>query len=135
VSIVTGDTDAVIRWCDLALVKSGTVTLQVARQGRPMVVFYKKSNPLLYLVARTILSTKYFSLPNVIAHKRIVPELVPHFGGAEPIVEIAERLLRDPGEAKAQTDAIAAVLAKYQGLDAAGNAAEEILRVAGITPE
>ncbi len=134
VSIVTGDTDAVVRWCDIALVKSGTVTLQVARQGRPMVVFYKKSSPLLFLVARTILSTKYFSLPNVIAHKRIVPELVPHFGGAAPIVEIAQRLLRDPGEAKAQTDAVAEVLSKYHGMNAAANAADEILRVAGIQP-
>lgn len=133
VSIVTGDTDAVIRWCDLALVKSGTVTLQVARQGRPMVVFYKKSNPLLFLVARTILSTKYFSLPNVIAHKRIVPELVPHYGGAEPIVQIAQRLLREPSEAKAQTDAVAEVLSRYRGLHAASNAADEILRVAGIS--
>lgn len=132
-SIVVGETDAVIRWCDIALVKSGTVTLQVARQGRPMVVFYKKSNPFLFLVARTILSTKYFSLPNVIAHKRIVPELVPHFGGAEPIVQIAERLLREPGEAKAQTDAVAEVLAKYRGLDAASNAADEILSMLAAT--
>ncbi len=132
-SIVVGETDAVVRWCDIALVKSGTVTLQVARQGKPMVVFYKKNGPLMFVLLRGIVSTKYFSLPNVMAHKRVVPELIPHWGGAAPIVEIAQRILRDPMEAKAQTDAVAEVLTKYRGLHAAKAAADEILRVAQIT--
>ncbi|MFN5957470.1 MAG: lipid-A-disaccharide synthase, partial [Planctomyces sp.] len=39
-SIVVGDTDTAVAWCDLAIVASGTVTLQVARQNKPMVTFY-----------------------------------------------------------------------------------------------
>ena len=70
---VAEDTDAIIHWCQLALVKSGTVTLQVAKHNRPMVVFYRKSNPILFLLARTILSTTLFSLPNVLPRRRIVP--------------------------------------------------------------
>ncbi|HZW08237.1 MAG TPA: hypothetical protein VFF65_14025, partial [Phycisphaerales bacterium] len=39
--VVVGNTDAVIRWCDCALVASGTVTLQIAKQLKPMVTFYR----------------------------------------------------------------------------------------------
>jgi lipid-A-disaccharide synthase len=127
--MVVGDTDAVVRWCDVALVKSGTVTLQVARQGKPMVVFYRKAGPLFYLLMRTVLATKYFSLPNVIAHRRVVPEFIPHYGGAEPIIEIADRLIRDPAVAQAQVDDVAQVLARYKGMPAARNAADAIERM------
>lgn len=63
-------TDVVIRWCELSLVKSGTVTMQVAKQLRPMVIVYKKSNPLLYYVVKAIMATKLFTLPNVIGTAR-----------------------------------------------------------------
>ncbi|MFZ4574543.1 MAG: lipid-A-disaccharide synthase, partial [Phycisphaerales bacterium] len=102
VSIVVQETDAVIRWCTIALVKSGTVTLQVAKQLKPMVVFYTKANPLFFLAARAVLSTKLFSLPNVIAGRRIVPEFIPHWGGADPIADEALRLLGDPAAAERQ---------------------------------
>ncbi|HYF15974.1 MAG TPA: hypothetical protein VD971_12970 [Phycisphaerales bacterium] len=132
--IVTADTDAVVRWCDVALVKSGTVTLQVAKQRKPMIVFYKKANPLLFLIARAIVSTRYFSLPNVLANRRVIPELIPHFGGAEPIVELAERLITDPAQAAQQRDAIDAVLAPYDGMHAATNAADALEEALGIAP-
>lgn len=124
--IVSHETDAVVRWCDLALVKSGTVTLQVAKQRRPMVVFYKKSNPVVYLFAKTMLATKVFSLPNVLAHRRIVPEFVPHFGGPAAIVRAAERLLADPGEVQRQLEAVDSVLSQFQGMHAASLAADAI---------
>jgi lipid-A-disaccharide synthase len=126
VRLVVQDTDAVIRWCTLALVKSGTVTLQVAKQNRPMVVFYRKSSPLLYSVARVILSTKHFSLPNVLAHRRIVPELIPHYGGPEPIVEAALRIIEDPEHAAAQRLELARVVAGFEGRRASALAADAI---------
>jgi lipid-A-disaccharide synthase len=124
--VVVGDTDAVIHWCTLALVKSGTVTLQVTRHGRPMVIFYKKSNPLFFLVARLILSTRLFSLPNLLAGRRIVPELIPHFVGAGPIVAAAERLLDSPAIVEAQIAELAKVSGLFAGRHAAQAAAAEI---------
>lgn len=128
--LVVGQTDAVIRWCDLALVKSGTVTLQVARQARPMVVFYKKANPIVYLVARLILSTRLFSLPNLLARRRIVPELVPHFGGAGPIVREADRLLTQPDRLNLQVADLQSVGRSFAGRYAAKAAADEIEKLA-----
>jgi lipid-A-disaccharide synthase len=130
--IVVQDTDAVVRWCQIALVKSGTVTLQVAKQNRPMVVFYKKSNPLFFLLARSVLSTKVFSLPNVLARRRIVPEFIPHFGGAAAIVRAAEELLSNPEAAERQKAALAEVVATFSDRNAASGAADIIEDIAGL---
>lgn len=130
-SIVVQETDAVIHWCDLALVKSGTVTLQVTRQLKPMVVFYKKTNPLFFLFVRAILATKLFSLPNVIASKRIVPEFIPHWGGGEPIAAEALRILASPERQREQVAALRDVVSQFQGLDAAVLAADAIETVSG----
>lgn len=131
--IVTADTDAVVRWCDLALVVSGTVTLQVAKQLKPMVIFYKTSPVLYYLFAKWIVATKFFTLPNVLAHRQIVPELVPHFGGAERIVEAAGDLIEHPETAERQKAELARVLALFENRSAAANAADAIEEVAGLT--
>lgn len=132
--VVTQDTDAVVRWCDIALVKSGTVTLQVAKQARPMVVFYKKANPLIYQFARTMLmNVDSFSLPNILAGRRIVPELIPHYGGAEPIVQIASRLIADSAERDQQIHAIQAVIATFEGRSASTLAATRIRGLCGWT--
>ncbi|MCX5688479.1 MAG: hypothetical protein NTV94_01580 [Planctomycetota bacterium] len=131
--IVVQDTDAVIRWCDVALVKSGTVTMQVAKQRRPMVVFYKKSNPLFYLLIRLVLSTRMFSLPNVLARRRIIPEFIPHYGGAVPIVQAVERLLDDPEAAESQRRDLDAVCREFDGKNAAELAADSIEEYAGLT--
>ncbi len=128
-----GQTDAVIRWCDLALVKSGTVTLQVARQHRPMVAFYRKSNSILYAVARLILATKFFSLPNVLAHKRVVPEFIPHYGGPEPIIKAAHHLLTNREAADKQRAALAEIVSHFRG-SASSRAADVIEEIAGLRP-
>jgi lipid-A-disaccharide synthase len=132
--IVTGETDATVRWCDIALVKSGTVTLQVAKQRKPMVIFYKRSSPIGYLLARSLVSTEFFSLPNLLAGSRIVPELVPHFGDHIPIVALARTLLTDPQSARAQTEALDRVARGFDGMHAAKAAADHIERFAGLTP-
>jgi lipid-A-disaccharide synthase len=130
--MASGETDGIIRWCDLALVKSGTITLQIARQIRPMVAFYK-SNPLpYYLVGKWVVSTKYFTLPNVLAHREIVPEFVPHFGGHEPIVEAAARLLDQPERAEEQREELRRIVDLFKGRNAASAAAEAIAEVAGL---
>ncbi len=128
-SHAVGATDAIIHWSELALVKSGTVTLQVAKHRKPMVIFYRKTNPVAYMLAKMISSTKFFTLPNVIAHKEIVPEFVPYYGGPEPIIQTARELLTKPEEAEAQKQLIDGVLEKFAGQFASGIAADAILGV------
>jgi lipid-A-disaccharide synthase len=131
--IASGDTDAIIRWCDLALVKSGTITLQIARQNRPMIAFYKSSPLQYYLIGKWVIATKFFTLPNVLAHREIVPELVPHFGGHEEIVKAAIALIDSPARIAEQKEELARVVDVFKGRNAAAAAAEAIAEVAGVT--
>lgn len=128
-----GATDAVVRWCDIALVVSGTVTLQIARQHRPMVIVYKSSRLLWSLIARWIIKTPFFTLPNLVAGREIVPELVPHFAGADPIADRAVALLESPDAASTQRRELAAIADQFRGHHAATEAAAIIARHAGLT--
>ncbi len=130
--IAVRETDAIVRWCDVALVKSGTVTLQVAKQGKPMVIFYRKSNPVLFLVARTVLATRMFTLPNLIAGHRIVPEFVPHYGGPKVIADAIKTLLAQPEVAERQRHDLGAMISQFTGINSASSAADAIEEVAGL---
>ena len=132
--IEIGKTDAVVRWCDFAIVVSGTVTLQVARQGKPMVIVYKASRTFYSLFARWVLTAPYYTLPNLIAGREIVPELVPHFGDAEPIVQEVTRLIEDDGYARAQRESLERVIEKFRDHDASSLAADAIERMLGYSP-
>ncbi len=123
--IETGKTDEVIRWCELALVVSGTVTLQIAKQRRPMVIVYK-FNRLISLPLRLVVKTRLFSLPNLIAGRKIVPELIPHFGTAEPIAGEAITLLEDACAADDQRRDLARVTDRFAGRRASEIAADRI---------
>jgi lipid-A-disaccharide synthase len=95
--------DEVYTWlsrCDLALVSSGTATLELAILGVPMVTFYRL-HPLTYLAARLVVTSRYVSLPNILLDAAVVPELIQgDFTSARLIVE-AERILADPARAAA----------------------------------
>jgi lipid-A-disaccharide synthase len=132
--IAAGETDAVIRWSQLALVKSGTITLQIAKQQRPMVIFYKSSPITYYLVGKWVVATKFFTLPNLIAGRRIVPELVPYFGGPGPVAAEALALLSSPDKMDQQRNQLTRVCESFAGITAAHAAADAIAEVAGLPP-
>lgn len=74
-SIVKGETRRVMRRARLLLVSSGTATLEAALAGTPMVVIYRTS-ALNYLIARSLVKLKHISLPNLVAGRTVVPELI-----------------------------------------------------------
>jgi len=134
-AVVVGDTDAVVRWCDMAIVASGTVTLQVAKQLKPMVTFYRFSK-MWKLPARVfgrfLFKTELFTLPNLIAGKRIIPELVPHFGDGHELAVGVYRLMRQPGFADDQRAELAKVVAQFKDHRAGPMAADAIGEVLGL---
>jgi lipid-A-disaccharide synthase len=69
------DTYDVVAHADLAVVASGTASLEVALIGTPQVVVYKLNNISYQLVKRK-LTTKFVSLPNIILNKRVILELL-----------------------------------------------------------
>ncbi|MEX0876050.1 MAG: lipid-A-disaccharide synthase [Phycisphaerales bacterium] len=133
-SVTHSNTDAVIRWCDLAMVVSGTVTLQIAKQHRPMVIVYKLGRVVWTLLARWLIQTRYITLPNLIAGREICPELVPHFGGSEPIADRVVELLEDPDAFNRQVHELRDIGRIYDEQNASQNAARVIARYAGLEP-
>lgn len=126
--------EAAIRWCDLAIAVSGTVTLDLVRQRKPMVGVYATSL-LSVLGAKLLLTTPHRLLPNVIAGRRIVPEFVPHAGGCGPVVEAAATLLRDSRNLAHQAEELGRIVKAYEGhrpeIEAA-DAIEEIIGAGAI---
>jgi len=123
--MVSGATDAVIRWCEFSLVVSGTVTLQIAKQHRPMVAVYRPKKWFYYLMARWLVQTEFFTLPNLIAGKRIVTEFIPHFGDGEDLAVEVIRLMRQPDYADDRRRELRQVANRFEGHVAAAAALDE----------
>ena len=131
ITIRTGEIEQVLDQADLALVVSGTATLQVAASLTPMVVVYNVRPLLWHLLGRWIIQTRTFTLPNLIAAgegpNRIVPEFVPHFGQVDPVVRELDRLIRDHSARQAQLHAFDSLIQFFLEYDFAGETARIIL--------
>jgi len=101
VEILGGQTHAVIRAADLLLATSGTVTLEAALLGTPMIVCYRLS-AVSELIARLVLRVPWMSLANLTLGRAVVPELYRQTATGECLAREALHLLTDPGAREAQ---------------------------------
>jgi lipid-A-disaccharide synthase len=92
IQVIEGFTWDVLAQSELALAASGTVTVEAALLGVPMVTFYRV-NALSWLGGRWLVKAPFLSMVNLIAGRRIVPELIQRDMTAERIATEATRLL------------------------------------------
>ncbi len=98
VTVIVNKTQEVMAASDCLLTASGTVTLEAALIKRPMVICYKFS-PMTFLLGRWLVKLKWFSLPNLLANKTLVPELLQKQVCPEQIVPLVkERLYQDQSQ-------------------------------------
>jgi len=95
VSVISGSTYNVLAASDVAVVSSGTATVEAALIGAPMVVIYRVA-PLTAWIARRLVRTPYFAMVNLIAGKQIVPELIQDNFTPDRVAQEVERLLNSP---------------------------------------
>ncbi len=114
---------------DLALVASGTVTLEVAYRHTPMIVMYNANRWAYHLLGRWLIRTPHLSLINILAGRRLVPEFMPYYRSTAPIAELAISLLADPGALRAMAVDIAAVLDPLVKTGASENTARILLEM------
>jgi len=95
VHVVQGDTYNVVHAADLALVASGTATLETALLERPMVIVYRMA-PVTYALARMFVRVPFIGMPNLIAERQVVPELIQSAVTPERIASAVRQLLDDP---------------------------------------
>jgi lipid-A-disaccharide synthase len=93
---------------EAGLIKSGTSSLEVALAGVPMVVGYKV-NPLTAVIVRQLVKVPYISIVNLLAERRVIPELVQEDCTPAKLSAELVRLLTDPAAAQAQRDGFAGV--------------------------
>jgi lipid-A-disaccharide synthase len=94
VNVIRDEIYDVIAISDVAMVASGTATLETALLETPMVVVYKISAAS-YAIGRRFIRVDHISLPNIIAGRAIVPELIQDDANAERIAaEVMELIVR-----------------------------------------
>lgn len=101
VHVVEGETFELMKHASIALVTSGTATLEAALLHTPQVVCYRANgSKFSYHLFKHILKVNYVSLPNLISDKEIVPEMLLHHCNPEEIAAEVEKILPDlPGRA------------------------------------
>jgi len=106
VEIVAQRTYEVMAAADAILIASGTATLEAALLGAPMVVCYRVSR-FTEVISRLLIRIPWISLPNIVAGRAVVPELLQDDATGERLAAEARRLLSEPGVAAAQRAAFA----------------------------
>ena len=92
----------VMQVCDAIVTVSGTVTMEIALIGVPMVIIYRVS-PLTYAVGKRLIKVDHIGICNIVAGERVVKELIQHDAEPEKIAAEIGAILTDSGYAAAIT--------------------------------
>ena len=114
---------------DVAIVASGTVTIQSALHGCPMVVVYRVA-PLTYTLGKPLLHVDTYAMVNLVAGRRVVPELIQDAFTPAAAAAEALRVLTDPDHAARVRRDLADVRTKLGTAGASRRAAEAVVDVA-----
>jgi lipid-A-disaccharide synthase len=123
VALVQGRTHAVLSAADVAVVASGTATVEAALLGTPMVVVYRLS-ALTYHLGRRFVKVPHVAMANLIAEKAIVPELIQDAFTPERVADAVLPLLGPAGDA--MRHALSEVRRRLGSPGASGRAAEVV---------
>jgi lipid-A-disaccharide synthase len=116
-----------------SVVASGTATLEAALIGNPFVVVYRVS-PLTYAIAKQVVTVDHVAMANLIAGKRVVPELIQSDFTAENIVQQLRPLLSDGPARQSMMEELARIRGLLDtGRNGAGSNGGAIDRVAEVT--
>ena len=132
VDIVVGKTAEILSESHFAVAVSGTVTLEAAYYGVPMVIFYKVGKLRWDAVGRWLIRTPYLSLVNILAGHSLVPELIPWHGKAHRVKNMVMEVMEDLGYLQqARRELIEAIkpLQAKGHCSASDNAADLIVKI------
>ncbi|MBD9677099.1 lipid-A-disaccharide synthase [Pseudomonas sp. PDM18] len=122
VQLLDGASHEALAACDAVLIASGTATLEALLYKRPMVVAYKVA-PMTYRILKRLVKSPYISLPNLLAGRLLVPELIQDAATPEALATTLLPLLDDGSVQTEPFDAIHRALRQ----DASAQAAEAVL--------
>jgi lipid-A-disaccharide synthase len=129
-----GEVEPLLRACDLALVASGTATLETAALGVPQVIVYR-TGWLNYQIARRLVRLGRIGLVNIVLGEGAVPECIQERATGASIAHRAAPLLTDAAPRDAQRAAFARLPQILGGPGAAERAADALLEFMARHPE
>ncbi len=115
-----------------AIVASGTATVEAAVIGTPFVMVYRVA-PLTYTMGKRLVKVPFYAMPNLIAGRQVVPELVQENFTAERVAAEMNKIMPDGRERDAMIAGLAEVRSKLRGAQtesASDKAADAVLLVA-----
>jgi lipid-A-disaccharide synthase len=127
-TIVEGKTYEAIQAAEVAIVASGTATLETAILGRPMVIIYRIS-PLSYWIGRALVHVNCIGLANIVAGKKIVPELLQGEACGEKISDAVLKILNEPDYRETMIAGLKEVRKTMGGSGAAARVAQIALKM------
>ena len=125
---VVDDARSLLAHSAAALVKSGTSTLEAALEGTPFVTVYR-THPVTYAVARRFLRVDRIALPNLIAGRDVVPEVLQSHATPDRLADLLLRLLQPDCAERAE------MITGLRGVRAALGEAGASARVAGLAAD
>jgi lipid-A-disaccharide synthase len=131
--VIENDTYNAIAAADLAVVASGTATLEAAIIGSPLIVVYRASQ-LNWRIFRPLINTPFVGMPNLIAGREIAPELLQDDLNGERLAKLIVEFLSDPARLRRSRDDLADVRKKLGEANASERAADRILDLLGKSP-
>ena len=126
--IQCGGLPEALKDADIAIAKSGTITVDCAYFGVPTVVMYRTSFST-YQVGKRLVKLKFIAMPNLLANDMIFPEFVQDAATAETIAQAALELLRDDKRRHQIKERLAEVVATLGPPGASDRAARLILQL------
>ena len=126
---VLSQSDNVLSACDVAVVASGTATVQAALHDTPMVIVYRVS-PLTYAIGRRLVGVSTFGMVNLVAGKPIVTELIQGGLTSASLAGETVALLTSPEKVEKMRRDLIDVKAKLGGIGASTRAADAVLATA-----
>jgi lipid-A-disaccharide synthase len=131
ISVIAGQSQQALAAADAAMVASGTATLEALLLKCPMVMAYRLK-PVTYWLAKRLVKVAYFSLPNLLAQRPLIPELIQDAVTAERLAAAVEAHLDDK-------QATAQLIAQFREMhlslrrDAARQAAAAVIELLNIS--
>ncbi|MBM3753575.1 MAG: lipid-A-disaccharide synthase [Acidobacteria bacterium] len=108
IQLIEGETWDAIAHASLALAASGTVAMEAALMGTPMVTYYRVSS-VSWFVGRWLVDVPFFTMVNLVAGRRIVPELMQNEGDGPALAAAALQLLTDEAAQTAMRSELAKI--------------------------
>jgi len=124
-TIVKGPVEPIFKESCILVGASGTVTLEAALYGTPTIIVYKVS-PLSYWLGKRLIKVDYIGIVNLIAKKRLMPELIQEDASPRTIAETAIRMVNEPEKLKQLEKELVSV----RGLLGGAGASDRVAKIA-----